>query len=98
MDSKCHSSMLEEGSSMYIGSYLSHSKRYPESEYECSKEKKRSKSRPSRQLKSSDPGYREGYVRIKIGFAVEHTEHRNMVKLEHFQETDLTFLCRCARL
>ena len=41
MDSKCHSSMPEEGSYMYIGSYLSHSKRYPESEYEYSKEKKR---------------------------------------------------------
>ena len=38
MDSKCHSSMLEEGS--HIGSYHSHSKRYPESEYEYSKQKK----------------------------------------------------------
>ena len=40
MDSKCHSSMPEEGSYMYIGSYLNHSKRNPESEYEYSKEKK----------------------------------------------------------
>ena len=40
MDSKCHSSMPKEGSYMHIGSYLSHSKRYPESEYEYSKEKK----------------------------------------------------------
>ena len=38
MDSKCHSSMLEEES--YIGSYRSHSKRYPESESQYSKERK----------------------------------------------------------
>ena len=87
--------MLEEGS--YIGSYQSHSKRYPESEYEYSKEKREVRL-PSRQIKGSDPGYRKDYVRVKIGFAVEHTEHRNMVKLEHFQETDLAFLCRCAQL
>ena len=85
MDSKCHSSMLEEGS--YIGSYHSHSKRYSESEREVRL--------PSRLLKGSDPGYQKDYVRIKIGFAVEHTEYKNMVKLEHFQETDLAFLCRC---
>ena len=60
--------------------------------------KKREVRLPSRQLKGSDPGYREAYVRIKIGFAVEHTEHGNMVKLEHFQETDLAFSCRCAQL
>ena len=60
--------------------------------------KKREVRLPSRQLKGSDPGYQEDYVRIKIGFAVEHTEHGNMVKLEHFQETDLAFLCRCAQL
>ena len=40
MDSKCHSSMPEEGSYMHIGSYLSHRKKYPVSEYEYSKEKK----------------------------------------------------------
>ena len=97
MDSKCHSSMPEEGSHTYIGSYLSDSKRYPESEYEYSKEKREVRL-PSRQLKGSDPGYREDYVRIKIGFAVERTEHGNMVKLEHFQETDLAFSCRCAQL
>ena len=90
MDSKCHSSMLEEES--YIGSYHSHSKRYPESEYLSTQRKKREVPLPSRQLKSSDPGYRKDCVRIiKIGFAVEHTEHRNMVKLEHIQETDLAF-------
>ena len=34
---------------------------------------------------------------LKIGFAVEHTEHRNMVKLEHIQETDLAFFMQvCA--
>ena len=82
MDSKCHSSTLEEGS--YIGSYHSHSKRYPESEYEYSNEKKRSPSSLC-QLKGPDTGHRKDFVRIKIGFAVEHTEHRNMVKLEHFQ-------------
>ena len=88
--------MLEEGS--YIGLYHSHSKRYPESEYLSTRRKKREVRLPSRQLKGSDPWYRKDYVRIKIGFAVEHTEHRNMVKLEHFQETDLAFLCRCAQL
>ena len=92
MESKCQSSMLEEGS--YIGSYHSHSKRYPESENMSTQRKKREVRLPSRQLKGSDPAYRKYYVRIKIGFAVEHTEHRNMVKLEHFQETDLAFLCR----
>ena len=60
--------------------------------------KKREVRLPSCQFKGSDPGYRKDYVCIKIGFAVEHTEHRNMVKLEHFQETDLAFLCRCAQL
>ena len=53
--------------------------------------KKREVCLPSRQLKGFDPGYQKDYVRIKIGFAVEHTEHRNMVKLEHFRETDLAF-------
>ena len=96
MDSKCHSNMLEEGS--YIGLYHSHSKRYPESEYLSTQRKKREVRLPSRQLKGSDPGYRKDYVRIKIGFAVEHIEHRNMVKLEHIQETDFAFLCRCAQL
>ena len=38
MDSKCHSSMLGEGS--YIGSYHSHSKRYLESEYLSTQRKK----------------------------------------------------------
>ena len=75
--------MLEEGS--HIGSYLSHSKRYPESEYESTQRKKREIRLPSCQLKGADPGDRKDYVGIKIGFAVEHTEHRNMVKLEHFQ-------------
>ena len=88
--------MPEEGSYIYIGSYLILSKRYPESEYEYSKEKREVRL-PSRQLKGSDPGYRKDYVRIKIG-AVEHTEHRNMVKLEHFQETNLALLCWCAQL
>ena len=96
MDSKCHSSMQEEGS--YIDSYHGHSKRYPESEYLSTQRKNREVRLPSRQLKGSDPGYRKDYVRIKIGFAIEPTEHRNMVKLEHFQETDLAFLCRCAQL
>ena len=82
----------------YIGSYHSHSKRYPESEYLSTQRKKREVRLLSRQLKGSDPGYRKDYVRIKIGFAVEHTEHRNMGKLEHIQETDLAFLCRCAQL
>ena len=98
MDSKCHSSKPEEGSYMYIGSYLSDSKKYPESEYEYSKKKKRSPSSLSSTQRLRDPGYGEDYVRIKIGFAVEHTEHGNMVKLEHFQETDLAFSCRCAQL
>ena len=97
MDSKCRSSMPEEGSYMYIGSYLSHSKRYPESEYLSTQRKKREVRLPSRQIKGSDPGYRKDYVRIKIGFTVEHTEHGNMVKSERFQETDLAFLCRCAQ-
>ena len=60
--------------------------------------KKREVRLPSRQLKGSDPGYGEDYVRIKIGFAVEHKEHGNMIKLEHFQETDLASLCRCPQL
>ena len=95
---KCHSSMLEEGS--YIGSYHSHSNRYPESEYLSTQRQKREVRLPSRQLKGSDPGYRKDYVRVKIGFAVEHTctEHRNVVKLEHFRETNFAFLCRCAQL
>ena len=96
MDSKYHSSMLEEGS--YIGLYHSHSKRYPESEYLSTQRKKREVRLPSRQIKGSDPGYRKGYVSIKIGFAIKHTEHRNMVKLEYYQETDLAFLCKCAQL
>ena len=85
MDSKCHSSMLEDGS--YIGSYHSHSKRYPESEYLSTQRKKEKSAFPLVNSKGSDPGYRKDYVRIKMGFAVEHTEHRNMVKLEHIQET-----------
>ena len=67
MDSKCHSSMPEEGSYMFFGSYLSDSKRYPESEYEYSKEKKREVCLPSDQLKGSDSAYREEYVRNKVG-------------------------------
>ena len=93
MDSKCHSSMLEEGKYIH-----SHSNRYPESEYLSTQRKKREVRLCSRQLKGSDPVYRKDYDRIKIGFTIEHTEHRNMVKLEHFQETDLAFLCRCAQL
>ena len=54
------------------------------------KRKKREVHLPSHQLEGSDLGYR----RTKIGFAVEHTEYRNMVKSEHFQETDLAFLSR----
>ena len=34
------------------------------------------------------------YARIQIGFAREHTECREVS--EHFQETDVTFLSRCA--
>ena len=46
--------MLEEGSN--IGSYHSHSKRYPESEYLSTQRKKREVRLPSRQLKGSDQG------------------------------------------
>ena len=88
--------MLEEGS--YIGSYHSHSKRYPESEYRSTQRKKREVRLPSRQLNGSDAEYQKEYVRFKIRFTVEQTEHRNMVKLEHIQETDLAFLCKCAQL
>ena len=54
MDSKCNSSMLEERS--YIGSYYSHSKRYPESEYLSTQRKKREVRLPSRQLKALTQG------------------------------------------
>ena len=36
------------------------------------------------------------YVCIQIGFIGDHTEHRNMVKSEHFQEADLACLSRFA--
>ena len=97
MDSKCHSSMPEEGSYMYIGSYLSDSKRYPESEYDYSKEKTRSPS-PLSSTQRLWPRVSRRLCSYKIEFAVEHTEHGNIVKLEHFEETDLAFSCRCAQL
>ena len=68
MDSKCPSSMLEEVS--YIGSYHSHSKRYPESEYLSTQRKKGEVCLPSRQLKGSDQGIEKtmlGQERIKPG-------------------------------
>ena len=98
MDSKCHSSMPEEGSYMYILVHILVTPKDTLNQNMSTQRKKKGVRLPSCQLKGSDPGYQEDYVRIKIGFAVEHTEHGNMVKLEHFQETDLVFSCRCPQL